>query len=63
MAKFTDKQVLELFSYELARRIKSDQEYLGSQQQSEFRLVVQSRISLLNDLKLSLEFYRNYEYD
>lgn len=63
MAKFTDKQVLELFRDELARRLKCDQDYLPSQNDHEFCLIIKSRINLFQDLIATLEFYSNYEFD
>lgn len=63
MAKFTDKQVLELFSDELARRLKSDLDYVPKLDSEDFKLSIQTRINLLKDLIASLEFYLNYEFD
>lgn len=61
MAKFTDKQVLELMSVELSRRLESDEESYRSFEHPNYRLFYSARVALLRDLLSCLEFYSNYK--
>ena len=63
MAKFSDKQVLELFSSVLARRLQSDEESARSLEDVNYRLFLEGRMALLCDLLNLLEFYSTYEFD
>lgn len=63
MAKFTDKQVLQLMLEVLRRRLKFYDDYPLNSATADLQLAVQKRTSLIKHLIENLEFYSSFEFD